>query len=164
MAIGYLLLFWIMISGFSSALAETLYVKTPSAELKNSTAATAQVVAQLPRGTALTVKSKQGNWIEVTAGGKTGWVYRFKVSTTKPSGGGGDLLAGLGGGGAKAREGSTAVSMRGLSPTSEKYAGRANITPAHIDMVKHMEAVKVDQAQVATFLKDGKLGEYGDQP
>ncbi len=141
------------------ARAETMYVKSPTAELKSSTSANAQILAQFSRGTSLNVILKQGNWIQVQTGGKKGWVYKFKLSPTKPSGGD-NLLAGLGGGGASAREGSSAASIRGLSPTSEKYAGRANIQPQHVEMVKHMESMKVSQNQVQEFLKAGKLGEY----
>ncbi|MFH1262458.1 MAG: SH3 domain-containing protein, partial [Pseudomonadota bacterium] len=131
-----------------------------TAELKSSTAANAQVLAQLSKGTAVNVVSKQGNWVQGSAAGKTGWVYKFKLATSKPSDGG-TLLAGLGGGGASAREGSTASSLRGLSPTSEKYAGRASIGPAQVAMVKHMESIKVSKAEVEQFLKAGKLGEFG---
>lgn len=149
--------------GAGTARAETMYVKSPTAELKNSTAANAQVLAQLSRGAACNVVSKQGNWVQVQVSGKTGWVYKFKLSISKPSGGD-TLLAGLGGGGAGAREGSTAASIRGLSPTSERYAGRANIGPQHVEMVKHMESVKISPNEVQAFLRTGRLGEYGGTP
>jgi hypothetical protein len=97
----------------------------------------------------------------VTSGAKKGFVYKFKLSAKKPSSGSGSgLLAGLGGGGASAREGSSAASIRGLSPTSEKYAGRANIRPEHVAMVKHMESVRIAKPEIESFLKAGKLGEY----
>ncbi|MFH1016778.1 MAG: SH3 domain-containing protein [Pseudomonadota bacterium] len=141
--------------------AETLYVNSPTADLKSSTAASASVLAQLPRGTGVNVIGRTGSWVQVNAGGKTGFVYKFKLVAKKPSASGGSgLLAGLGGGGATAREGSTATSIRGLSPTSEKYAGRAAIKPEDVKMVKHMESVRVSKAELDAFLKDGKLGEY----
>jgi uncharacterized protein YgiM (DUF1202 family) len=145
------------------ASAEILYVKTPNTELKSSTAANATVLAKLPAGAAVNVTSKQGSWVQGNVAGKSGWIYKFKLSTSKPSSGG-NLLAGLGGGGASAREGSTAASIRGLSPTSEKYAGRVNIGPQHVGMVKHMESMKVSPAEVERFLKEGKLGEFGGTP
>jgi hypothetical protein len=146
-----------------TAFGETLYVKTPNTELKSSTAASATTLATLPAGAPVNVLSKKGSWVQGSVSGKTGWIYKFKLATSKPSGGG-NLLAGLGGGGASAREGSTASSIRGLSPTSEKYAGRVNIGPQHIGMVKHMESMKVSRADVAAFLKAGKLGEFGGTP
>ncbi|HLG19377.1 MAG TPA: SH3 domain-containing protein [Bdellovibrionota bacterium] len=141
---------------------KAMYVKAPSAELKSSTAASAQVLATLSRGAKVDVQSTQGSWVKASAAGKQGWIYKFKLSTTKPSGE--NALAGLGGGGASAREGSTAASIRGLSPTSEKYAGRANIGPAQVQMVKRMESIHVGPQEVEAFLRAGKLGEFSGSP
>ena len=138
-----------------------MYVKSPTADLKSSASASAEVLASLPRGTAVSVARKQGSWVQASAGGQEGWIYKFKLSTSKPSSGGG-ALSGLGGGSVAAREGSSAASIRGLSPTSEKYAGRANIGPQHVAMVKHMESLQVSESEVKVFLKAGKLGEYAE--
>ena len=149
---------------FSGSLwaATKMYVNaSPSADLRSSPAATAQVLAQLPRGTEVSVLSQQGSWCETLAAGKKGWIYKFKLSSSKPASGSG-MLAGLGGGGAAAREGSTAASIRGLSPTSERYAGRAKITPQDVAMVKHMESLRVSPKEVNEFLRAGHLGEYAE--
>jgi len=141
------------------AKAKTMYVKSSNVSLKSSNKSSAKVLTKLSRGTSVSVLTKKGRWYEVKTKGKTGWIYKYKLSTKKPSKG--SALAGLGGGGASAREGSSAASIRGLSPTSEKYAGRANIGREHVAMVKHMEQVRVSKATVEGFLKAGKLGEYG---
>ncbi len=146
-----------------TAHAATMYVKSPTADLKSSTDASATVVTQLKSGTKVETLEKQGKWYRVSAVGKQGWIYEFKLSATAPSGGS-DFLVALGGGGATAQEGSSAASIRGLSPTSEKYAGRAKITKKEVAMIKHMESIHVPPAEVETFLREGKLGEYGGTP
>lgn len=155
---------WILIFSLTAvalAASVTMYVKSPTAELKSSTDLSGQVVATLNRGTKVSAGATTGNWTQVTAEGKKGFVYKFKLSKSKPSSGD-STLASMGGGGASAREGSTATSIRGLSPTSEKYAGRSKIDAKHVEMVKHMESQRVTQVDVESFLKAGKLGEYAE--
>lgn len=140
-----------------------MYVKAPSVSVKSSTAANATILADLPQGTEVFVINTKGKWVQARVGSITGWIYKFKLTTERPAKTS-QLLAGLGRGHVSAREGSTASSIRGLSPTSEKYAGRVRIQPQHIAMVKHMESVKIDKAEIQKFLQEGRLGEYSEVP
>ena len=149
----------------SSALAETVYVNAKTAPLKSDKTASSSVIAELKRGDELSVIKKEGNWYQVrTKQGKTGWIYSFKITTKKPEKGAGLLEElGRGTGTVTAKEASTSASIRGLSPTSERYAGRANIRAEHIAGVKKMETFRVSQEDVERFLKEGRLGEYASQ-
>jgi hypothetical protein len=143
------------------ARAETVYVRSEDASLKSAGDADASEVATLPRGTELTVVSRQGSWVQVQTGGKTGWVHKLKVSPDKPESGG-SALSGLSGGtrGTYAQEAESGRAARGLSPMAEKYAQAKALSPESIASVKRMEQYTVTKKEVQSFLKEGKLGEY----
>jgi len=148
--------------GFAAALlvfataahAETLYVRSEDASLKASADADAAEVATLARGTELTVVSRDGSWVQVQAGGKSGWIHKLKVSSDKPDSGS-SVLDGLGGGnrGNYAQEAESGRAARGLSPMAEKYAQNKALSPESIASVKRMEQVVVTKKEVQGFLK-----------
>ena len=60
-----------------------------------------------------------------------------------------------------ARESSSGSSIRGLSPISEKHAKNKGISEEEIQAVKQMETFRIHPQEMEKFLKEGRLGEYG---
>ena len=146
------------------ASAETWYVKKSATKLQAKASARSEVLGKLGKGTPVKVKKKSGKFFQVSAGGKTGWVFRFKLTKKAPAGGGqgdGDVLSALGGDQKMAaRESASGSSIRGLSPISEQHARKKGATEESIQAVKNMENFKVRPEELDRFLEEGKLGEY----
>jgi uncharacterized protein YgiM (DUF1202 family) len=143
--------------------AETWYVKKSSTKLQAKASARSEVLGELKQGTPVEVKNKAGKFFQVSAGGKTGWVFQFKLSKKAPVGeqGDGNVLAALGGSQKMAaRESASGSSIRGLSPISEQHARKKGATDKSIQAVKDMETFKVRPEELDRFLEEGKLGEY----
>lgn len=160
-----LLVFLLVGLGFVSEIsAQTLYVKKSGTKLQASDSAKSKVIATLSQGTPVRVVKKAKRFYQVSAGGRTGWVFKFKLTAKAPakSGGEGDLLGALGGRQKiAAREASSGSSIRGLSPIAEKHAKNKGISEEDIQAVKQMEAFRINPKELEKFLKEGKLGEYG---
>ena len=160
-----LLIFLLLGLGFVTEVsAQTLYVKKSGTKLQASDSAKSEVLAILSQGTPAKVIKKGKKFYQVSAGGKKGWIFKFKLSAKAPkqSGGGGGVLGALGGRQKiAANESSSGSSIRGLSPMSERHAKSKGISEQDIQSVKQMEAFRVDPKTMEKFLKDGKLGEYG---
>lgn len=144
----------------TSAAAASLYVRANGTDLKDKAGPGGGTLAKLEIGTKCEVVAKEGAWVKVTVKGadkkeKTGYVFGAKLSEDKPDKErfGGTVTA-------SASEGDTAMALRGLSATSEKYAERSDIKPEDIAAVKAMEKRKVAQEEIDKFLREGKLGEY----
>ncbi|MZH45849.1 MAG: SH3 domain-containing protein [Nitrospinae bacterium] len=143
--------------------AETWYVKKSSTKLQAKASARSKVLGKLSKGTPVKIKGKSGKFFEVSTGGKTGWIFRFKLTKKAPAGGqgDGDVLAALGGEQKmSARESASGSSIRGLSPISEQHARKKGATEESIQAVKNMESFKVRPEELDRFLEEGKLGEY----
>ena len=145
------------------AAAETWYVKKSRTKLQAEASARSKVLSKLEQGTPVNVKKKSGKFFQVSTGGKSGWVFRFKLSKKAPAGGQGegDVLGALGGNQRMAaRESASVSSIRGLSPISEQHAREKGATSESIQAVKDMEDFIVRPGQLDRFLEEGKLGEY----
>jgi uncharacterized protein YgiM (DUF1202 family) len=146
------------------ASAETWYVKKSATKLQAEASARSEVLGKLQKGTPVKVKKKSGKFFQVSAAGKTGWIFRFKLTKKAPAGSGqgdGDVLSALGGDQKMAaRESASGSSIRGLSPISEQHARKKGATDASIQAVKNMENFKVRPEELDRFLEEGKLGEY----
>jgi uncharacterized protein YgiM (DUF1202 family) len=152
--------------GFASEIAaQTLYVKKSGTKLQASDSAKSEVIAILSKGTPAKVIEKARKFYKVSAGGKTGWIFKFKLTAKAPvKSGGGDVgILGALGGRQKiaANEASSGSSIRGLSPISERRAKNKGISDQDIQAVKDMEAFHIDPKAMDKFLREGKLGEYG---
>jgi hypothetical protein len=142
----------------------TLWVKTPGAEVKIAKGASLPGIAKLKRGTPVEILREDGRSYRVRLpNGKIGWLYRFKLTDEKPEVDK-DLSESVEGisheQAAKGASGSAGI--RGLSGISENHALRRRIRPKHIRAVKDMEIFPVLQDEIERFLKEGKLGEYGE--
>jgi uncharacterized protein YgiM (DUF1202 family) len=141
----------------------TLWVKTPNTVIRLSKSASSPEIAKLKRGTPVVVVSEEGKWKEVRLpDGKIGWVFRFKLTEEKPEDDWGlfesmnDLFEKP-----TVEEASTSASIRGLSKISENHARRQKTKSEHIQSVKEMEQFPISQQEISRFLREGKLGEYG---
>jgi len=144
--------------------AQTLYVKRSGTKLQASDSAKSKVLATLNRGTPAKVIKKGKKFYQVSAGGQTGWIFKFKLTAKAPAKSGSDVgVLGALGGRQKiaANEASSGSSIRGLSPIAERRAKNKGISEKDIQAVKQMEAFHIDPKAMENFLKEGKLGEYG---
>lgn len=154
---------------FTSADVQKVWVTSEDATIQAERSISSKTVAEVRRGTELNVSVFENRWYKVTApDGKTGWIFRGKVSTEPPpdslddngSGGIGGLLGGLTGSSIKADPADSSRSIRGLSPEAQEYAQQTE-TPvksqAALDMLL---SSTVDKTEIDLFLKEGKIGEY----
>lgn len=150
------------------ALAQSqLFVSGEGAKLKSDKTASSDTIAELPVGAALSVQGQDESWYKVSTGGKSGWIYRGKVSETAPAPsqqGGDNLFGNAGGSNIMVSEADSARSMRGLND-SEQDAARAAGRPArplseYKAALDKVLAAKVEKKDVENFLKAGRIGEY----
>ena len=159
----YAALFLTVYLGPADLFAETMYVKSSDTKVMKEESAQSDVVQVLDEGAAVEVTQKSGKFYKVAlAGGKEGWIFKFKLGSDAPaSGGDGNALDALGGKQKiAARESGSGSSIRGLSPVSEKHAQSKGISPKNIQSVKQMESFKVSREDLDKFLREGKLGEF----
>jgi hypothetical protein len=94
--------------------------------------------------------------------GKSGWVFKFKLTDTQPekkSGRSG--LSGLAGDNTVvAQEARAGGSIRGLKETTEQYADKKEISQADRRSVEKMEQRTVTDDELDQFKRDGRVGEY----
>ena len=146
---------------------DKLFVSSEGAKLKADKSASSDTLAELPVGTALSVLGQEESWYKVSAAGKSGWIYRGKVSTTAPEPskqGGDNLFGGAGSSTIMVSEADSARSMRGLSDSEQQAAREAGRAPRPLSDYKNaldqVLAGKVDKKELENFLKAGHIGEY----
>ena len=160
-----IVLFLGLLLGFAidSVMAETMYAKKDSVKVTVKKSPTSQVVSTLALGEEVEVlkKEKRQYYVKLE-NGKTGWVFKFKLSGTKPkSGRGSSALSGLTGKNVVvAKEARAGGSIRGLKESTEEYAKRKQISPAHQQAVDKMEQFQVSPNDLLQFQKEGGVGEF----
>ena len=127
--------------------------------------ATSPTVADLPVGTELSVLGTDKSWYQVrTPEGKTGWIYRGKVSATAPAapsgGGGGGLFGAVTSSRIEAGAADTSRSIRGLSPETAEYAETAGTPLENRQALDRVLALQIANAELERFLEQGRIGEY----
>lgn len=145
------------------ALGETMYVKKGEVKVTADKSPMSPVVETLRLGDRVRVLEKSGRHYKVRApSGKTGWVFKFKLSETEISGGsGGDSLSALTGESRiAAREARTGGSIRGLKEVSERYAKTKRLDPASQDAVQRMEDRMISRDSLLEFQREGGVGEF----
>lgn len=146
-----------------SAAAGALWVVSDGARLQAEPTAVSATVAKLPLDAKLTRLGAADKWYEVrTEDGDIGWIYRGKVSETKPgddAAGLDDLLGDLGESDILLAAADTSRSVRGLMDDRESE-GAAPI-PAYLrGALDRVLTFYVGEAEVEAFLKEGGIGEY----
>jgi len=152
---------FIMCGAGHSFAQQTLYVRARSAKIRAAKSVSSKA-HRVPKGTTLRVLRKEGRYYQVqTPDGITGWVNRVYVTTTPPkhrrsfSRLGGSSAIGV-------QEASVQASIRGLQPVAETYAKSKGISPQCVRDADTMQKIRVSEAELDAFMREGKLGEYGE--
>lgn len=142
--------------------AATMFAKQDEVKVTAEKSPTSSVIATLALGDAVEVLAEEGRLLNVkAANGKTGWVFKFRLTDEKPSSGGGLGLSGLTGRKTiAAREARAGGSIRGLKESTEQYAKNKQISREHRDAVDRMEAFSIAPEELMQFKKAGNLGEF----
>lgn len=144
--------------------AETMYAKKDRVKVTEEKSPTSKAVGTLHLGDRVQVVKKLKRQYQVKLGnGKTGWVFKFKLTSKKPAGKsrGGSGLSGLAGKRVvMAKEARAGGSIRGLKETTEQYAQRKQISPADKQSVTKMEQLVVSDDELSRFQQEGGVGEY----
>ena len=100
--------------------AATFYAKQDDVKVTAEKSPTSTVIATLALGDAVDVLTEEGRLVRVKApNGKTGWVFKFRLTEEKPSSGGGFGLSSLTGKRTiAARESRAGGSIRGLKEST----------------------------------------------
>lgn len=145
------------------AVAQTMYAKDDGVKVTEEKSPMSRVVETLRLGDRVRVLEKRGRHYKVRGpSGKTGWVFKFKLSETEVrGGGGGDVLSALTGQSRiAAREARTGGSIRGLKEVSERYAKKKNLDPASREAVQRMEDRTIPRERLLDFQRQGSVGEF----
>jgi hypothetical protein len=141
--------------------AQTMYASKADVKVTADKSPMSPVVETLRLGDPVQVLEKSGNHYKVRVpSGKTGWVFKFKLSDQKVGGGGDALSALTGETRIAAREASTGGSIRGLKETSERYAKTKQFNPASRDAVQRMEERTISRDDLLKFQREGSVGEF----
>ncbi len=149
------------------ASAETLYAQKGQVKVTIDKSPLSKAVATLETGDAVEVLEKSDRHYKVRApNGKSGWVFKFKLSDEKPGGGKGgsgalSLLTGEST--IAAREARSGGSIRGLKEASGAYATYAKnkkIVPAHKLAVDRMDQLTITREELIQFQREGSVGEF----
>ncbi len=120
----------------NAALAEIVWVKTESADLRAGKGAIYDTVYTAKKGQPLEVIAHDGHWLQIKIDDThSGWVFDGAISTAQVKGDGGfNLQAGTVG------TVNTGAASKGLSPSATAYASNKNFSPAplqHLEDLKH---------------------------
>lgn len=168
----FLSLFGFLITSLAFAadkIPSAVWVSSDKAQLKADLKASSSTISELPKGTKLSVLAFENKWYQVKlSNGKTGWIYRGKVSATevektkKSEEGGsiGGLLGDLSGSSIRADNTDSSRSIRGLSPEAAEYAAQKGTPQVYRSELDKVIAGKVSSEEIDRFLQQGKIGEY----
>jgi hypothetical protein len=134
----------------------TAFTKRPETALLAQPEPLAQPAARLPYAQTLTIQEVKGQWLRVTDGKVSGWVFAGNLAEEKPS-----EVRGLDGLPLAASETTATTAARPLIPAAEEYSTRRGLTKAADDLVwlKQQEAT-ITAAEIKTFLQEQKKGEF----
>lgn len=135
----------------------TVYSKRAGLSLYSAPNSQSSVAGTVGFAEALKVAeiNPSGKWLNVSGGGRSGWVFAGFTAEKKPEDLGRDRL-----GSVDASSSTTAAAARPLSPEAEQYAERHGKVDAgkDVDWVE-AEARKVSPEIVAAYMKENRKGE-----
>jgi uncharacterized protein YraI len=137
------------------AMAEQVWVKSESVEIRGGKGAVYPVVGTAAKGAALEVLGHEGKWLKVKVGEKQGYVFENAISAEEV-GGGGNLLAAVGAG-SNASEMSSSASAKGLEQDAQVYADQKNLNPAPLNKLIQLRN-QITPQQWEAFTAEGKVG------
>ena len=104
----------------------------------------------------LTIQEVIGQWLRVTDGKVSGWVFAGNLAEEKPS-----EVRGLDGLPLAASETTATTAARPLIPAAEEYSTRRGLTNAADDLVwLTQQQAAITPADVKAFLMEQKKGEF----
>lgn len=137
-------------------LAETLVVKVQSTAVRKSPKFYAAVVKTLKAGDRVEKIGAQNDWFQVKTGdGLTGWIHSSAVQTGKVS-----LTASNQALKTGTSTSEVALAAKGFNKQVEDAyrAGRKDLDYTWVDK---MLTIKISEAELEKFLKEGRLAEFG---
>lgn len=152
----FILTLSLLLSLTAAFAADTVYVVSAKAKMFATPAFDAQVVVVANKGDALSVVEKSGDWLKVASPQHTGWVSALVVGN-KPPEGKVTVIRDKEGDAQKedvrrrASSSASAAAARGLRQDDRARANENN--QANYPAVEKMEATKVDEKEVETFVK-----------
>lgn len=142
----------------------TMWVTSEKARLKSKPKASSTTLATVSVGAKVSVLESKKRWYKVrTASGKKGWMYRGKLSDTRPAKETEDsdnLFSSMRASSISADEAQTSRSIRGLSSETEQYARKRKTPAAYKEALDQVLAIRITDKEVDVFLRAGKVGEY----
>ena len=165
------LLVLFILLGTSFSIPEKLWISSKNAKLKSEKSSSSKTVAILIIGAELSVIAFEKRWYNVeTKNGETGWIYRGKVSESKPDtpgdekegGGLGGILDNIAGSNIQANASDTSRSIRGLSPEAEEYSKQTGKSKEVLTALDSVLELEVHDDEIEQFLKNGEIGEYAE--
>ncbi|MDP6525159.1 MAG: hypothetical protein QGH15_13145 [Kiritimatiellia bacterium] len=150
----------LLVSSTAVAAADVMYVRVAKTQVRAGKTSSSAVVAEVPQGTRLTLKTKTGVRYAVQLDdGRQGYVSRLHLTDKAPASGG--LLSAVGGikDDRSPTERRTAVSGRGLSEAAKKMASNESLSKDAVSSVEKMEALaaSISDEQVNRFRREGGL-------
>jgi hypothetical protein len=116
----------------------------------------AESAARLGYAQSLTIQEVKGQWLKVTDGKVSGWVFAGNLAEEKPS-----EVRGLDGLPLEASETTATTAARPLIPAAEEYSTRRGLTQAADDLVwLTQQQAAITPADVKAFLIEQKKGEH----
>lgn len=134
----------------AAAFAEQVHVQIASAKLKRSPQWFAATVAEPALNEPLEVLKKAGDWYQVKAGDKTGWIHKSAVSAKKLKKSKASTV-----GTTQTSADDITLAGKGFNEIEADY--RKSGETVNLEAIDAMEARSVDEAAVMAFLSKGSL-------
>lgn len=152
----FLLAVSLLLSFTSAFAADTVYVMSAKAKILANPSFDAPVLVVINKGDTLTVVEKKDQWVKVTLQQHTGWVSALVVGNKPPEGKvtvirDKDADAQKEDVRRRASSSASAAAARGLRQDDRARASETN--KANYPAVEKMEATKVDEKEVESFVK-----------
>jgi hypothetical protein len=142
----------------SGAMAGTVKVIIQEAMIRKNKRFFAPVVSRVPYGKVIQELERQGDWLRVSYRGKEGWIHISAVQEQKFE------LSSLSTERAtEASQEEVALAGKGFTPEVEK-AFRDKNPKMRYDLVDQIQSIRIEDAQLQAFLRDGNLKEPGGEP
>lgn len=150
----------------SSAASEIRWVVGTGTTLKAEAVASSADILPLAVGAEVQVLESAGRWLKVQSANKEkGWVFAGRLSATPPvtevAAGEGLFAAAAQQSQVEIAQADSARSIRGLSAETESYAKERGTPLEYRQALDRILARQVSKGEITSFMRAGKLGEYG---
>ena len=140
--------------------AQTLFVQSQKLALKAEANMSASEVTGLVRGDEVTLIEKQGTWLKVQKGEKTGWVSKLFVSKNRPVGAAtlAQEVTASESKTSRRRESSYSVSAstRGLMPIQRSRTGRESYQSDN-EALELIISRQISESEISEFINSSEL-------